>query len=174
MIDMERVRLRIVNGLPEHVRWYVKGSSLDSHFHRARRDLRPIAGDDLNGCEIPEEWLCLYLFGDQDWDEAGGSMPFLGVHAETGQVFGLDVESNSEPLYLLSSDVDRFVAMFDLFDQVLRQKTVPIEQLAPLAQAIDPEVFVPDREWYSFAEYVASDDDDDIEEEGGAAPVTNP
>jgi hypothetical protein len=53
MIDLERVRLRIVDGLPEHVCWYVKGNSLDSHFHRARQDLRPIGGDDLNGFEIP-------------------------------------------------------------------------------------------------------------------------
>lgn len=165
MIDFDLVRRKIVEGLPERVRWHVRGNSLASHFGRARSELRPISNDDLTGFEIPREWLCLYLFGDQDWDDGGGSMPFLGVHEETGQVFGLDVESESRPVYLLNSDVEKFVAMFNLFDRALRQKTVPIEQLAPLAQAIDPEVFVPDREWYSLADYVALDDDDDEEED---------
>lgn len=163
MIDLDAVRRTVADGLPVHVRWYVRGSSLDSHFDRARHELRPIAAEDLGGCEIPEEWLCLYLFGDQDWDKAGGAMPFLGVHGETGEVFGMDVESESMPVYLLNSDVEKFVAMFDLFDRALRRETVPIEQLAPLAEAIDPSAFVPGHEWYSLAEYIASDDDGDDE-----------
>lgn len=158
MIDLELVRQKVAGALPRRVRWIMQGSHFDTGFDRARHPLRPIADDDVNAFEIPNEWLAYYLFGDQDVDEGGGAYLLLCVHGETGEVFELDVES-SECLRLLNTDIDRFIATFDVFDRALRLGSVPVDQLARLAAEIDPAASANGGQWPLIAEYAAPDDD---------------
>ncbi len=154
-INLGQARKKVVRALPVRVRWLVEGCPLDFDFSRARCDLRPLADSDTNGFEIPQEWVPLFLFGEQDYAEGGGATPFLGVHADTGQVFGLDAERESEPVYLLNSDIDKFILTFDVFDRALRQGSLPVKQVPCLAEEIDPTAFAVG-EWRDLAEAIAS------------------
>jgi hypothetical protein len=162
MINLDLVRRKIMHELPARARWLVGGSPLDFDFSRAQRDLRPIGEADTNGFEIPQEWLTLYLFGEEDYAQGGGAAPYLGVHADTGQVFGLDVERDSSPIYLLNSDVDKYILTFDVFDQALRRGTLHVMQVARLAEEVDPVAFVAG-EWHYLADAISSDEDFEVD-----------
>lgn len=162
-IDTELTRHRIVLALPQRVRWMIHGTPLDFDFSRAQHPLREIEDRDLNGCDIPEEWTVLRLFGDEDYAEGGGASPFLGVHVETGEIYGLDVERDSAEMFLLNSNVETFIATFQLFDRALRERTLPPGEIASRAEALDPASFRVG-EWSDLADYIASDQESDEDE----------
>ena len=137
------------------VRWLVGNCPIDFDFSRAQDDLRPLTVSDTNGFEIPQEWQSLCLFGEQNYAEGGGATPYLGIHIDTGQVFALDVESESSPLSLLNSDIDKFISTFDVFDRAVRQATLQIEQVAGLVEEIDPIAFA-DSEWVGLIDAITS------------------
>lgn len=133
------VRSQIAAHLPVHVRWLVNRTPLDFDFSRSQRPLKPLLASEVNG-DLEPEWSVLDLFGEEDHAEGGGASPFLGVHRNSGQIFGLDVERESSEMFLLNSDVDRFIKTFQRFDSVLREGSRSGDLHASLHE-IDPEVF---------------------------------
>ena len=154
-ISLDQARKKLAETLPVRVRWLVGNSPLDFDFSRAQDDLRPITVSDTNGFEIPQEWQLIYLFGEQDYAEGGGAAPYLGIHKDTGQVFALDVENEEFPLTMLNTDVDKFISTFHVFDRAVGQGTLPIEQVAHLAEGIDPAAFA-ESEWGGLIEALTS------------------
>ena len=96
MINLDLVRRKIMHALPARARWFVDDSPLDFDFSRAQRDLRPIGESDTSGFEIPQEWLSIYLFGEEDYAQDGGAAPYLGVHADTGDRKSTRLNSSHE------------------------------------------------------------------------------
>ena len=154
-IDLEYVRAQVAAHLPHHVRWNVKGMMVDFDFSRARAPLRVVTEDEVLG-GIDKQWQTLYLFGEEDVSEGGGARPFLGVELNDGKVYGLDVERDRSPLFLLNSDIDRFVKTFRLFDETIRYRTIHIPDLPSLAAAIDPDAYAAS-EWRLLADYLLPD-----------------
>jgi len=154
-IDLEYVRAHVAAHLPHHVRWNVKGTMVDYDFSRARAPLRVVTEDEILG-GIDKQWQTLYLFGEEDVSEGGGARPFLGVELNDGKVYGLDVERDRSPMFLLNSDIDRFVKTFRLFDEAIRYRRISIPDLLPLATAIDPDAYAAS-EWRILADYLLSD-----------------
>jgi hypothetical protein len=83
----------------------------------------------------------LRIFGREDFAEGGGASPYLGVHLESGKVFGLDVERQRMQMFLLNSNVDRFIRTFLLLDQTLRLGEPSQEQILVRLSKIDPDAF---------------------------------
>src|SRR6266487_5307312 len=106
MIDLEAARLLILRDLPPRVRWLINWTPCDYDFSRSQALLRPIEAADLGDCEIVEEWTSLALFGEEDFAKGGGARPFIGIHRETREVFGLDIERESFELFLLNSSLE--------------------------------------------------------------------
>jgi hypothetical protein len=154
-MDPEEARLQIAARLPMRVRWNLKGTPWDFDFSLSQHRLQPLISTDLNGCDIEKEWTDLYIFGTEDYAQGGGASPFLAVHRDTGQIFGLDVERESAQMYLLNSDVDRFIRTFLLFDGVLRLRTLPPAVAAERASAVDPDGFARS-DWRGLANYLNS------------------
>ena len=154
-IDLEYVRAQVAAHLPHHVRWNVDETTVDYDFSRARAPLRVLTEDEILG-GIDKQWQTLYLFGEEDVSEGGGSRPFLGVELNEGKVYGLDVERDRSPMFLLNSDIDRFVKTFRLFDETIRYRTIHIPDLPSLAAAIDPDAYLAS-EWRLLADCLLTD-----------------
>jgi hypothetical protein len=123
---------------------------LDFDFSRAQSPLEPIRRSDLIG-EIEDEWLRLYLFGQQRYAEGGGASPLLGVDSTNGEIYGLDVErETSSATFFLNSGVHEFVQMFLLFDGVLRFRRESVHSIPSVAEAIDSKGFAKS-EWRDLA-----------------------
>src|SRR5258708_6735495 len=120
MTDIESIRLQIVTRLPIRVRWMVKEVPLDFDFSRSEAPLKPVMPSDFNTATVIErEWTSLQIFGGYDYAEGGGATPFLGVHSESGAVFGLDAELEASQMFFFNSDVDRFIRTFLALDRAL-------------------------------------------------------
>lgn len=100
---LTRARSLLAEQLPLRSRWLVRDTTVDFDFTRSRSYLRALTPDDFNG-ELKTEWAELFLFGQQDVAQGGGSSSLLGISLRSGEVFGLDVERGT-PLYFLSSSV---------------------------------------------------------------------
>lgn len=155
MIDPETIRLEITKRLPIRTRWMVAGVALDFDFSFSRVPLRPITAVDEIGCEIEESWTALYLFGEQRYD--GGASPFLGVHRNTGEICGLDVEREKSQVFLLNSDVEKFIRTFRRFDELLRGSSLAPGVLSRELRTIDPDAFQRS-DWRDFADYIEKGD----------------
>ncbi len=131
MFDPESIRTQIVQRLPMRARWIICGTPLDFDFSRSRFPLRPIAPMDVNG-RIHEEWRVLYLFGESRYADGGGACPFLGVHRDSGGIFGLDLEREQSQVFLLNSGIERFVRSFHLVDELLSSGSITSERLSTL------------------------------------------
>ena len=153
MIDPESARQEVARRLPAHVRWLIRGVPLDFDFSRSHAPLRPIAPTDLSGCGIEDEWTTLYLFGEEDYADGGGASPYLGVHRDTGSICGLDVEREESHVFILNSNVDRFIRSFQKIDEMLRHTPVVSGMLSRALMEIDPDVFQ-HSEWRDFSSYV--------------------
>ncbi len=155
-IDASRVRATLVKGLPETARWGLKGVPLLFDFVRLKEPLRHVQPDDFVGCDdLEPAWARLLVFGARRYE--GGASPLLGVHDETGEVFGLSVDSPSEALFFLNSDADRFVATFALFDRAFRTGEPSVDVLVELAARVDPERFK-ESDWHAMIEHVQQRD----------------
>jgi hypothetical protein len=153
MPDIESIRLQIVKRLPVRVRWPANGTFLDFDFSRSEAPLKPVAPRDFNGATVIEsEWTSLQIFGGYDYAEGGGANPFLGVHCETGAVFGLDAELYASAMFIFNSDVDRFIETFLALDRALRLGEVP-GPIKERLREIDSGVFERS-EWRSFADHL--------------------
>jgi hypothetical protein len=153
MTDFESIRVRIVTRLPIRVRWLVNGTPLDFDFSRSQSPLRPITASDVVGGPVEEEWTSLRIFGEEDYGEGGGASPYLGVHSGSGEIFGLDVERETSHMFLLNSDVDRFIQTFLALDQALRLGGPPVAQVGERLKQIDPGAFERS-EWRLLSDYV--------------------
>lgn len=156
MIDTELVRLEIVRRLPIRVHWTVKGVPLDFDFSRSRAPLHPVTPNDVNCFGIENDWTLVLLFGEQDFANGGGARPYLGVHRDSGEIFGLDVEREESQVFLLNSNIDRFIRTVQTFGELLRQTPVPRNMLSNALREIDPFAFK-HSEWQYFSSHVAGD-----------------
>ncbi len=141
MTDIESIRLQIMTRLPVRVRWLVSGTPLDFDFSRSQVPLASITTNDVVGGPVEGEWTSLRIFGEEDYAEGGGAAPYLGVHAESGEIFGLDVEREASQMFFLNSDVDRFIQTFLALDRVLRLGGPPDAQIGERLKEIDPGAF---------------------------------
>ena len=153
MIDTESIRLEIVRRLPIRMHWSLGGESLDFDFSRSQSPLRPVAPPDLNGCGIETGWNSLFLFGEQDFADGGGASPYLGVHQDTGEVCGLDVERKTSPVFLLNSNIDRFIRTVQKIDEMFRHASRVPSTLSEVLTEIDPVAFERS-DWKDFSSYV--------------------
>jgi hypothetical protein len=153
MIDPESARQEVARRLPARVRWLVRGVPLDFDFSRSRASLRPIAPTDLSGCDIEDEWTTLFLFGEEDYADGGGASSYLGVHRDTGEICGLDVEREESQVFILNSNVDRFIQTFQKIDEMLSHTPVASGILSRALMKIDPDAFQ-HSEWRKFSSYV--------------------
>ena len=153
MTDLESIRLQITSRLPARVRWLINGTPLDFDFSRAQAPLKPVTPADLNGLGIDDSWQHLCLFGQENFAEGGGANPYLAVDRDTGQIFGLDVERDSAQLFLLNSDIERYILTFQRFDQALRLKTLGPDRFLDELRKIDPCAFARS-DWRSLSNHI--------------------
>jgi hypothetical protein len=112
---------------------------LDFDFTWAQFKLDAISNSFIS-CKIEEDWKTLYVFGVQDYAEDGGATPAITVDSETGNIFGFDAErSKNNIIYFINTDIDKYIASFQLFDNVLRTKITSKRQLEKELKEIDPE-----------------------------------
>lgn len=142
MTDIESIRRQIVKHLPVRVRWLVDGTPLDFDFSRSQAPLRSVMSGDFNNATVIEKgWTALWIFGDDDYAEGGGASAYLGIHSESGAIFGLDVERETSPMFLLNSNADRFIQTFLALDRVLRPGGVLDPNIEGRLKQIDPDAF---------------------------------
>jgi hypothetical protein len=110
-VDAEAIRLQLEARVAIRVRWSLDGVPLMFDFSRALQSLRRLEPSDIGG-PLEEGWSALLLFGEYDYSDGGGASGYLGVHEDTGEVYGLDVERSSSPMFFFNSDVDRFIRTF--------------------------------------------------------------
>jgi hypothetical protein len=110
----------------------------------------------LNGCNIEDEWTTLYLFGQEGYANGGGGSSYLGVHQDTGEIYGLDVERDESQVFIFNSNIDRFIRTFQKIDEILRHATIAPEVLFRELREIDPDAFQ-NSEWRDFCGYVEAD-----------------
>ena len=114
-----------------------------------------IAPTDVNDFTIIErEWTVLYLFGELFYN--GGASPYLGIHRDTGEICGLDVERDDSQIFLLNSDIDRFIRTFQKTDEMLGGSSLLHGVLSKALKEIDPNAFQRS-EWRHFSSYVEAD-----------------
>ena len=154
--EIEALRVELSTRLPIRARWLIGETPLDWDFSRAKRQLKLLTSLEFPGWDIPDEWRQFYLLGEENYSEGGGASPYLGVLAETGAVYELDVERDTRPgALLLNSSVTRFIDTFYIFDQSLGQGIDSPLNISGRVRALDPEVFN-QSEWKLLAEYLES------------------
>jgi hypothetical protein len=127
---------------------------LDFDFSRSGVPLKPVRPSDFNSATVIEkEWTPLWIFGENDYAEGGGGGAYLGVHSQNGEVFGLDVERETSQMFLLNSDVDRFITTFLTLDPVLRVGGTLLTHTGERLRQIDSEAFERS-EWRLLYNYV--------------------
>ena len=154
LTDIESIRLQIVTRLPVRVRWIVNEVPLDFDFSLSKAPLEPVKPSYFNSVTvIDKEWSSLQIFGGYDFAEGGGARPYLGVHSDSGAIFGLDAELETSPMFLFNSDIDRFIQTFLALDRALGIGGRPDVQIAEKLKQIDPGVFE-HSEWRLLCDYV--------------------
>jgi hypothetical protein len=146
MTDIESIRLQIRTRLPIRARWLVRGTPIHFDFSRSETPLKPVMPCDFNSATIiEEEWTSLRIFGENDYS-------FLGIHWQSCEVFRLDVEQDTSQIFLLNSDIDRFIRTFLTLDRVLGSGGAPAH-IAERLREIDPGAFERS-EWRLLSDYV--------------------
>lgn len=112
-----------------------------------------MASDFNSATVIEKEWASLRIFGEDDYAEGGGGSAYLGVHSESGEFFGLDVERHTSEMFLFNSDVDRFIQTFLALDRVLRPGGLADARIRERLKEIDPDAFERS-EWRLLCDYV--------------------
>jgi hypothetical protein len=139
--NLTALQTELARRLPMRASWHLGGMNWDWDFLRTRNALFPLQPDEITGGNILPGWLPLHLFGKQDFYNGGGASPFVGVHQFTGAVYGLDLERDTKPMYLMNSSVARFIETFLLLDPVLGQQRRPAVGIRAKFRAVDPEVY---------------------------------
>lgn len=154
--DFEYIRSEITKRLPRRVRWLIQDTPVDFDFSKARKPLDTVKESDFIPGGFDKKWTVLFIFGEQDVSEGGGAHPFLGVHKSTGKIYGLDVERETSPIYLLNTDIDSFIETFRLFDYALRQHKVNVSAIPAAAREIDQAAYGRS-DWRLLAEYLTQE-----------------
>ncbi len=152
--DSEAILTAVVDGLPPLARWSLKGACVEYVFSASREDVRQLSPERLLPATLQPEWLELLIFGECDYAAGGGASPFLGVRTTDGTVWELDVERETDPLSLLNSSIDRFVASFAFLNEYLGSGRELPENAEAQLESIDPEAF-PGSEWKALVEYLS-------------------
>src|SRR5262245_24053838 len=136
--------------LPVHARWIINGTPLDFEFTVSQLGLQKLPVEVLEDAAASE----LLVFGKQDFAEGGGARPWLCVRQRDGSVYGFDPE-REQPMFLLNSSVERFVATFRLFnDYLAKDRPLPVDCESRL-KAIDGEAY-PSSDWRLLVECLGS------------------
>ena len=158
--NLEELRLVIASHLPVHSRWLVRETAVRWDFSRAAEPLRPLSEEDAaTWAEVlPPDWRQILIFGEEDVAEGGGASPLLGVHAQTGEVLGIDIERERSAVFHFNSSVSAFVDTFLLFEKALRAGGLSPSDLRDRICSTDLGAF--DRsEWRELVEYLDESDD---------------
>lgn len=139
MTDLESIRLQVATRLPVRVRWLIRQNPLDFDFSPSQSPL--LNANDFLGSPPDSQWTALHIFGEQDYAEGGGATPLLAVHAENGEILGLDLDRDQSPIFLLNSNMDLFIKTFLELDEVLRFNRSPQLQIRECLKKIDPGAF---------------------------------
>jgi hypothetical protein len=130
----------------------INGTPLDFEFPVARTGLRRLPEDVLESSDTASSELL--VFGEQDFAKGGGASAWLCVRECDGSVNGFDPE-REEPVFLLNSAIDRFVATFRLLnDHLATSKRLP-QNCDSRLRVIDPEAY-PNSEWQLLVECLRS------------------
>jgi hypothetical protein len=143
-------------GLPVRARWMIDGTPLDFEFTVGRLGLCRLPIEVLEGSDAASSELL--VFGERDFADGGGARPWLCVRERDGSVYGFDPE-REQPVFLLNSSVERFVATFRLFnDHLAKNEPLPPDCESRL-RAIDGEAY-PKSEWRLLVECLRSAEQD--------------
>jgi hypothetical protein len=143
-VDLNAIQAAIVAGLPITAKWTVGETSLDFDFSVAQDGLPPLPDDALEDGETA--WLDLRVFGDFDVADGGGANPYVCIRQSDGAVYGLDLERDTEGMFLFNSSIDQFIETFVLLDQYLSKgKSLP-SPAEVRVKGVDPAAY-PHSEW---------------------------
>jgi hypothetical protein len=163
-LDRKAIETSLASGLPVQARWMINGTPLDFEFAIGRLGLRRLPDEVLETDAASSDLLA---FGEQDFAEGGGARPWLCVRERDGWILGFDPE-REEPMFLLNSSVECFVATFRLLNDCLaRNKPLPPDGERRL-RAIDPEAY-PNSDWRLLVECLRSSEPD-APADGGRTP----
>jgi hypothetical protein len=143
---------KLAAGLPVRARWMINGTPLDFEFMVGRLGLQRLPDEVLDaGGPYGSELL---VFGEQDFAEGGGARPWLCVRERGGSVYGFDPEPE-EPMFLLNSSVEQFVATFRLLNNYLAKNRLLPPDCESRLRAIDCEAY-PHSDWRLLVECLRS------------------
>ena len=138
ILDRAVIEATLASGLPVQARWMIDGTPLDFEFTVGRVGLRRLPDEVLKVGDAASSELL--VFGEQDFAEGGGARPWLCVQESDGSVHGFDPE-REQPMFLLNSSVERFVATFRLLDDYLAKSRPLPPDCESRLRAIDGEVY---------------------------------
>jgi hypothetical protein len=162
-LDRMAVESTLAYGLPGQARWIIDGTPLDFEFTVGRFGLRTLPDEVLEASDTVSSELL--VFGEQDFAEGGGAHPWLCVRERDGSVYGWDPE-REDPMFLLNSSVEQFIATFRLLNDYLpKNKPLPPDSDSQL-RAIDPEAY-PNSDWRLLVECLRSTDPGAAPDRGG-------
>jgi hypothetical protein len=141
--NLEGLRHAIILQLPAHSRWLVRETPVRWDFSRAAQPLQPIPEDDAAEWTevLPADWRQILIFGEEDVADGGGASPLLGIHAQTAEVLGLDVERERSAVFLPNSSVPAFVETFLILDKALGPGGRWSSDLRDRLHTLDPGAF---------------------------------
>jgi hypothetical protein len=155
-LNTEELRQEIVVRLPVRSRWLLHDAPWDWDFSRATRSLEPLSDEDAQTLIelLPRDWRQLLIFGEQQFAQHGGASPFVSVHGQTGEVFGLDLEREHAVAFPLNSSISAFIRTFLLFNDALEAGGAMPTDLEELVLAADPVAFEKS-EWRDLVDYLS-------------------
>jgi hypothetical protein len=142
-MDLKAIETALASGLPGKARWLIDGTTLDFDFSVTSRGLRNLPDEAIPAADCQASDLL--VFGEQDFSQGGGARPWLCISKTDGLVYGFDAE-REQPIFLLNSSVNRFVATFHVLNEHLAKSEGLPPELEGLLHAIDPDAY-PRSDW---------------------------
>ena len=148
---------KLLGRLPRRRRWTFLETPLDWDFSAARRGPEPLdrAAYDF---ELKPAWMELAMFGEYDYAEGGGAHVLVGLRKRDGRVYGLDIERDRGPMFLLNSSLAAFLETFECLDASLGKKRSLPRDIGKGLRAIDPGAYGRS-DWKRFVSFVLADQD---------------
>ncbi len=151
-LDLKAIESTLTVGLPVQARWMIDRTPLDFEFTVCRTGLHRLPDNVLEPNQTGSSELL--VFGKQGIAEGGGASPWLCVREGDGSVYGFDPE-RKDPMFLLNSSIDRFVATFRLLNDYLAKNNPLPPDCEIRLQLIDPDSYA-NSDWRFLAEYLQS------------------
>jgi SUKH-4 immunity protein len=136
--DQNASATAVASTLPARARWMIGGTPLDFDFSTAGHGHRSLPDEAIEPGDAAASDLL--VFGEQDFAEGGGAFTWLCVRKRDGSVVGFDPEL-ANPIFLLNSSIERFVATFRLLNEYLAENEPLPAECESRLQAIDPETY---------------------------------